>query len=141
MKNDIINHPAHYTDGSIEVIDYIEDKQLGYHLGNAIKYISRAGKKDPTKKAEDLRKAVWYLERYIEKLEPVDEPKAEPEKPERPDPKPEQKTKKKDKGQKQIDDGKIKALREGGWTLAEIADEMSLSAMTVRAHLKKMGVK
>lgn len=131
MKNDIINHPAHYTDGSIEVIDYIEDKQLGYHLGNAIKYISRAGKKDPTKKAEDLRKAVWYLERYIEKLEP--------EEPERSDPKPEQK--KKDKGQKQIDDGKIKALREGGWTLAEIADEMSLSAMTVRAHLKKMGVK
>ena len=133
MKNDIINHPAHYTDGSIEVIDYIEDKQLGYHLGNAIKYISRAGKKDPTKKAEDLRKAVWYLERYIEKLEP--------EEPERPDPKPEKTAKKKDKGQKQIDDGKIKALREGGCTLAEIADEMSLSAMTVRAHLKKMGVK
>lgn len=133
MKNDIVNHPAHYTDGSIEVIDYIEDKQLGYHLGNAIKYISRAGKKDPTKKAEDLRKAVWYLERYIEKLEP--------EEPERPDPKPEKKAKKKDKGKQPIDDGKIKALRNGGWTLAEIADEMSLSAMTVRAHLQKMGVK
>ena len=87
MKNDIINHPAHYTDGSIEVIDYIEGKQLGYHLGNAIKYISRAGKKDLDKTAEDLRKAVWYLERYIEKLEP--------EEPERPDPKPEKKAKKK----------------------------------------------
>lgn len=133
MKNDIVNHPAHYTDGSIEVIDYIEDKQLGYHLGNAIKYISRAGKKDPTKKAEDLRKAVWYLERYIEKLESEEQGA--------PDPKPEKKAKKKDKGQQPIDDGKIKALREGGWKLAEIANEMSLSAMTVRAHLQKMGVK
>lgn len=69
MKNDNVNHPAHYTDGNIEVIDFIEDKQLGYHLGNAVKYISRAGKKDPEKTAEDLRKAVWYLNRYIKKLE------------------------------------------------------------------------
>ena len=67
--NDNINHPSHYTDGNIEVIDYIEDKGFGYHLGNAIKYISRAGKKDPEKTVEDLRKAVWYIERYIEKLE------------------------------------------------------------------------
>ena len=65
MQYDNVNHPAHYT----EVIDFIEDKQLGYHLGNAVKYISRAGKKDPEKTAEDLRKAVWYLNRYIEKLE------------------------------------------------------------------------
>ena len=64
--NDNINHPSHYTDGNIEVIDYIEDKGFGYHLGNAIKYISRAGKKDPLKETEDLRKAVWYIERYIE---------------------------------------------------------------------------
>lgn len=69
MQHDNVNHPAHYTDGKIEVIDFIEDKQLGYHLGNAVKYISRAGKKDPEKTAEDLRKAVWYLNRYIEKLE------------------------------------------------------------------------
>ena len=69
MEYDNVNHPAHYTDGSIEVIDFIEDKKLGYHLGNAVKYISRAGKKDPAKTAEDLRKAVWYLNRYIEKLE------------------------------------------------------------------------
>lgn len=69
MQYDNVNHPAHYTDGRIEVIDFIEDKQLGYHLGNAVKYISRAGKKDPEKTAEDLRKAVWYLNRYIEKLE------------------------------------------------------------------------
>lgn len=63
--NDTVNHPAHYTSGRIEVIDFIEDQKLGYHLGNAVKYICRAGKKDPAKTAEDLRKAVWYLERYI----------------------------------------------------------------------------
>lgn len=63
--NDIINHPSHYTDGNIEVIDYIEDKGFGYHLGNAIKYISRAGKKDPDKEIEDLQKAMWYIARYI----------------------------------------------------------------------------
>ena len=63
--NDPVNHPAHYTTGKIEVIDYIEDQKLPYHLGNAVKYISRAGKKDKRKKVEDLRKAVWYIERYI----------------------------------------------------------------------------
>ena len=68
MEHDNVNHPAHYTDGNIEVIDFIEDKNLPYHLGNAVKYISRAGEKDPEKTAEDLRKAVWYLDRYIEKL-------------------------------------------------------------------------
>lgn len=65
--NDNVNHPAHYTDGKIEVIDFIEDKKLGYHLGNAVKYISRAGKKDPDKYIEDLQKAVWYLQREIKR--------------------------------------------------------------------------
>ena len=51
--------------GKIEVIDYIEDQKLPYHLGNAVKYISRAGKKDKDKTVEDLRKAVWYIQRYI----------------------------------------------------------------------------
>lgn len=69
MEHDAVNHPAHYTDGNIEVIDFIEDKNLGYHLGNAVKYIARAGKKEPEKTVEDLQKAVWYLNRYIEKLE------------------------------------------------------------------------
>ena len=68
-KNDIVNHPSHYTDGSIEVIEYIEDKQLGFCLGNAIKYISRAGKKDPNKEIEDLKKAIWYIQRRIFELE------------------------------------------------------------------------
>ena len=67
--SDSVNHPSHYTDGKIEVIEYIEDKGFNYHLGNAIKYISRAGKKDKSKTAEDLRKAVWYIERYISILE------------------------------------------------------------------------
>lgn len=66
--NDAVNHPAHYTDGKIEVIDFIEDKKLGYHLGNAVKYISRAGKKDLEKEIEDLEKAVWYIQRQIRKL-------------------------------------------------------------------------
>ena len=66
--NDPVQHPAHYTDGGIECIDYIEAKGLGYHLGNAVKYISRAGKKDPAKTIEDLEKAVWYIQRKIELL-------------------------------------------------------------------------
>lgn len=66
--NDPVNHPSHYTDGGIEVIDYIEAKGLPYHLGNAIKYISRAGKKDPGATVEDLQKAVWYINRYIQLL-------------------------------------------------------------------------
>lgn len=67
--NDVVNHPAHYTDGKIEVIDFIEDKGLNFHRGNVVKYISRAGKKDPAKEIEDLKKAVWYLNREIGRLE------------------------------------------------------------------------
>ena len=66
--NDIINHPSHYTDGKIEVIEFIEDKKLNYHRGNAIKYICRAGKKDPQKEIEDLQKAIWYINREIRNL-------------------------------------------------------------------------
>ena len=66
--NDIINHPSHYTDGKIEVIEFIEDKNLNYHRGNAIKYICRAGKKDPQKEIEDLQKAIWYINREIKNL-------------------------------------------------------------------------
>lgn len=67
-ENDNVNRPAHYTDGNIEVIDFIEDKKLGFHLGNSVKYIARAGKKDPNKHIEDLEKARWYLDREIERL-------------------------------------------------------------------------
>ena len=67
-KNDPVNHPSHYTDGKIEVINYIEDKDLGFCLGNAVKYISRAGKKDQSKEVEDLQKAAWYIQRKIEQI-------------------------------------------------------------------------
>ena len=69
---DSVNHPNHYNSGRIEVIDFIEDKGLGFHLGNAVKYISRAGRKDPARTVEDLRKAAWYLNRQIERLERVE---------------------------------------------------------------------
>lgn len=78
-KNDPVNHPSHYTDGKIEVIDFIEDKNLNFHLANAVKYISRAGKKDPSKEIEDLKKARWYLDRYIQKLEEARNEKGETE--------------------------------------------------------------
>ena len=65
---DVVNHPSHYTDGKIEVIEFIEDKNLNYHKGNAIKYICRAGKKDPQKEIEDLQKAIWYINREIKNI-------------------------------------------------------------------------
>lgn len=68
MSEDSINHPSHYTFGKIEVIEVIEDWNLGYHLSSVIKYVARAGKKDPMKTVEDLKKAAWYLERAIGKL-------------------------------------------------------------------------
>lgn len=66
---DPVTHPAHYTSGGIEVIDAIEAWELGFHLGNTVKYVARAGKKDPSKTLEDLRKAKWYLDRKINKME------------------------------------------------------------------------
>lgn len=68
-KHDPVDHPSHYTDGKIEVIDFIEDKEFGYHLGSVVKYVARAGKKDPAKKIQDLKKAQWYLSRIIKNLE------------------------------------------------------------------------
>lgn len=65
-NEDVINHPSHYTRGKIEVIDFIEDQQLPYHLGNVVKYIARAGYKGD--KLEDLKKARWYLDRYINEV-------------------------------------------------------------------------
>ena len=66
MKHDPVNHPSHYTCGRrFEVIEVLEDWRLPFHLANSVKYIARAGRKDPTKTVEDLQKAVWYLNRYI----------------------------------------------------------------------------
>lgn len=64
---DEVNHPKHYTCGQIEPIDVIEDWNLGFHLGNTVKYIARAGKKDLNDSLTDLKKAAWYLEREIER--------------------------------------------------------------------------
>ena len=69
VTRDNVNHPDHYNHGKIEVIDFIEDQHLGFHLGNAVKYISRAGRKDANNTIEDLRKAVWYINRQIQRLE------------------------------------------------------------------------
>jgi hypothetical protein len=65
---DSVNHPSHYNFGKYEVIDVIEDWDLGFNLGNTIKYIARAGRKGD--KLTDLEKAKWYLEREIEHCGP-----------------------------------------------------------------------
>jgi len=70
MENNV-NHPPHYGGGDnpYETIKVIEAWELDFCLGNAVKYISRAGKKDPTKERDDLLKAVWYLNRKIDQLD------------------------------------------------------------------------
>ena len=61
-----VEHPAHYNKGSIETIDVIEDWGLDFHCGNAIKYIARHKHKNNSK--QDIEKAIWYLQRYLEKM-------------------------------------------------------------------------
>lgn len=68
MSIDEVNHPAHYKAGGIETIDFIDAKGLNYYLGNVVKYVSRAGKKTKDQ-IKDLKKAQWYLNRYISQLE------------------------------------------------------------------------
>ncbi len=64
---DVVNHPKHYggEDNPYEAIKVIEAWGLGFCLGNTVKYISRAGKKDAQAYVEDLQKARWYLDRAI----------------------------------------------------------------------------
>ena len=62
-----INHPKHYAQG-IEAIDFIDSHRLNFSLGNAIKYIVRAGLKDGEPTQEALQKAIWYLEHEIARL-------------------------------------------------------------------------
>ena len=66
FADDKVNSPSHYKVGGIETIDFIEAKGLDYHLGNVVKYISRAEHKDD--KLENLKKAQWYLNRAVAKL-------------------------------------------------------------------------
>ena len=63
-KNSMVEHPKHYQGNKYEVIDIIEDFNLNFSLGSAIKYILRAGKKDD--RNQDLEKAIWYLQRELE---------------------------------------------------------------------------
>lgn len=67
-----VDHPAHYGGDSVyETIKVIEAWGLDFNLGNAVKYISRAGKKDPSKSVEDLKKAIWYINHSIERIDSV----------------------------------------------------------------------
>ena len=70
-KPDVVNHPVHYNTGKIEVINIIEDQLTpdefrGYIKGNILKYITRERHKNGL---EDLKKARWYLDRLIKKME------------------------------------------------------------------------
>ena len=65
-ETDAVNHPSHYNAGRIEVITVIEDWKLGFHEGNAVKYIARAAHKG--NRLQDLQKACWYLDRIIAQL-------------------------------------------------------------------------
>ncbi len=62
-----VDHPTHYNTGELEVIDIIEDWKLDFHCGNAVKYIGRHKHKGNPK--EDIKKAIWYLQRYLETLD------------------------------------------------------------------------
>lgn len=64
-----VDHPSHYNEGRIECIDFIDDQNLNFSKGNAVKYIVRAGYKDKNKEIEDLNKAIWYLQHEVERLE------------------------------------------------------------------------
>jgi hypothetical protein len=68
---DMVNHPPHYADGLIEHVEYAESRGWapGYHLGNATKYLHRAGKKPGAEAIEDLKKSVWYINRLIAWME------------------------------------------------------------------------
>ena len=172
--NDPVKPPRHYCDGGIETIDYIRAKLtreefIGYCKGNALKYISRAGKKGDA--AEDLAKAQVYLGWASEP--PTDpEPPAE-KKPGAPRKETDDETirkmyedgikpadiadvvgvskqvvtdRLKEMGvyqvAKKIDDGKLKALYTANppWPVTKIADEMGISVQTVYNHLEKMGL-
>lgn len=70
-KKEMVNHPEHYggEDWIYEPVKVIEAWNLGWHLGDALKYIARAGKKDGNSELQDLKKAQWYISRKIKRLE------------------------------------------------------------------------
>ncbi len=70
MSKEHVNHPTHYggEGNPYEAIKVIDAWELGFSLGNTVKYISRAGKKESDKELQDLKKAMWYLQHHIEEL-------------------------------------------------------------------------
>lgn len=74
MENDPVHRPAHYANTKIEVANFIADRKLDYFLGNVVKYVSRAGIKNPETELEDLEKAQAYLAmriRMVKGEEPI----------------------------------------------------------------------
>lgn len=71
VAQEAVNHPQHYggADNPYEAIKVIEAWELGFCLGNTLKYVSRAGKKNSSSTLEDLKKARWYLDREIQRIE------------------------------------------------------------------------
>lgn len=69
-KKDMVDHPDYYggKDNPYEAIKVIMAWDLSFCLGNAVKYISRAGKKDPSKESEDIEKAIWYLKEHLNSI-------------------------------------------------------------------------
>ena len=65
LPKETVNHPDHYQGNEYEAIDIIEDYNLNFHLGNVMKYVLRADKKNS--RVEDLKKAAWYLNRELER--------------------------------------------------------------------------
>ena len=146
--NDNVMHPSHYTDGGIEVIEYIRAKLSaegfeGYCEGNVLKYMSRAGKKGD--KVEDLKKASWYLNYLIDFLSETPPP-TEPEPPAEKKPIDKAaaealgKTKKSGAPRKETDDETIRKMYEDGMKPADIADVVGVSKQVVTDRLKEMGV-
>lgn len=70
LQQEQVNHPSHYggEDNPYEAIKVIEAWKLDFHIGNAIKYLARAGKKGSDKEIQDLEKARWYISRKIQLL-------------------------------------------------------------------------
>lgn len=80
MQDNKVNHPSHYAEGrKYEPINVIDDWGLDFSLGNAVKYISRAGRKTDSdqdlvdKTIEDLEKSIWYIKHKIDKLRNIEE--------------------------------------------------------------------
>jgi hypothetical protein len=68
QAHDPVSNPSHYTSSGISPLDAIEAWGLGFALGNVIKYVARAGKKDGEDPIQALEKAAWYLQRHISNL-------------------------------------------------------------------------